>query len=117
MAMATPRNAPAPTGSNKALWGAVAVIMVIVLAMGAALVRIQAQPQEPRLAVLPAAEPAANASAAAENVDAKPATSADPSPAAPPVADQLTDTNRPRVVHPRASEPAVARTPAPGVSR
>jgi len=113
--MATPRSAQA--GNNKALWGAVAVVMVIVLAMGAALIRIKAQPQEPRLVVLPADGPAANASAAAENVDAKPVTSAAPLPAAPTVADQLPETDRPRVVHPRTSEPAVARSPAPGVSR
>lgn len=116
--MATPRSTPAPTGSNKALWGAVAVVMVIVLAMGATLIRIQAQPQEPRLVVLPTtAKPAANASTVADGAAADPVTSVAPLPTASSASDQLTDTNRPRVVHPRTSEPAVARTPAPGVNR
>lgn len=37
---------------NKALWAAVAVLAVAVLAMGATLIRIQTQPVDPRLAVL-----------------------------------------------------------------
>ena len=116
--MATPRSTEAPTGSNKALWGAVAVVIVIVLAMGATLIRIQSQPQEPRLVVLPtSAGPAANASTAAGSAASDPVSSAAPLPAASTATDQLTDTPRPRVVHPRTSEPAVARTPAPTVSR
>lgn len=116
--MVTPRVTPAPAGSNKALWGAVAVVMVIVLAMGAALIRIKSQPQEPRLVVLPAsAGPAASAPAAADSAATDPVTLATPLPAASTATDQPAETNRPRVVHPRASEPAVARTPAPAVSR
>ncbi|WP_296492754.1 hypothetical protein [Rhodoferax sp.] len=115
--MATQRPTPAPAGSNKALWGAVAVIVVIVLAMGATLIRIQAKPQEPRMVVLPAAGPSANAPAAADNSATNPVPSAAPSPTASTATDQPAETNRPRVVHSRTSEPAVARTPAPVVSR
>ncbi|HEX5697550.1 MAG TPA: vitamin B12 dependent-methionine synthase activation domain-containing protein, partial [Rhodoferax sp.] len=43
-----------------------------------------------------------------------PVTSAAPLPAASTATDRPAETNRPRVVHPRTSEPAVARTPAPG---
>ena len=43
---------------NKPLWAAVGVLGVAVLAMGATLVRIQTQPEEPRLAVLSAVAPA-----------------------------------------------------------
>ena len=42
------------SGSNKTLWAAIAVMGVAVLAMGATLIRIQSQPTEPRLSVLPA---------------------------------------------------------------
>ena len=50
---------PAPTGS-KTLWAATSVLVVVVLALGAALIRIQSQPLEPRMAVLP--QPATAAS-------------------------------------------------------
>lgn len=43
---------------NKPLWAAVIVLGVAALAMGAALIRIQTHPEEPRLAVLAAAAPA-----------------------------------------------------------
>jgi hypothetical protein len=116
--MAAPRTTEAPTGSNKALWAAVAVVVVIVLAMGATLMRIQPQPQEPRRVDLPTtAGPPANAPVAADSAATDQATSAVPSPMASLATEPLADTNRPRVVHPRASEPAVARSPTPGVSR
>ena len=116
--MTTQHPTPAPAGSNKALWGAVAVVMVIVLAMGATLIRIKSQPQEPRLVVLPtSAGTAASAPAAADSAATDPVTLAAPLPGASTATDQPAETNRPRVVHPRASEPAVARTPAPAVSR
>ncbi|MCM2297167.1 hypothetical protein [Rhodoferax sp.] len=118
--MATPRSTPAQTGSNTALWAAVAVVMVIVLAMGAALIRIQAQPQEPRLVVLPASTaPAVNApvSAAANSAATGPATTAAPGQPASATESSGTQANVPQTVHLRASEPAVARAPAPGVSR
>jgi outer membrane lipoprotein SlyB len=43
---------------NKPLWAAVIVLGVAALAMGAALIRIQTHPEEPRLAVLATAAPA-----------------------------------------------------------
>jgi outer membrane lipoprotein SlyB len=48
---------------NKPLWAAVIVLGVAALAMGAALIRIQTHPEEPRLAVLAAAAPAPTVSA------------------------------------------------------
>ncbi|MES2877766.1 MAG: glycine zipper 2TM domain-containing protein [Pseudomonadota bacterium] len=58
--MNTPSDTIKPTASaNKPLWAAVGVLGIAVLAMGAALIRIQTQPVEPRLAVLATSEPAA----------------------------------------------------------
>lgn len=55
-----------PTASvNKPLWAAVAVLGVAVVAMGATLLRIQSHPDEPRLAALSAAAPAATPNGAA----------------------------------------------------
>ena len=50
-----PRSTPTV---NKPLWAAVIVLGVAALAMGAALIRIQTHPEEPRLAVLATAAPA-----------------------------------------------------------
>src|SRR5450830_1001622 len=46
---------PNTSASSKSWWAAVLVGLVVVLAMGAALIRVQDPPAEPRLAVLPAA--------------------------------------------------------------
>lgn len=106
-----PRSTAQP-GSHKTLWAGVAIVVIVVLAMGAALIRTQAQPQEPRLAVLPAApEPTASASETGASAATEAVPSAAPLPPASTATDKLTDTNRPRVVHPRTSEPAVARAP------
>lgn len=56
-----PAQAPS-SGSSKTLWAATLVLVVAVLAMGAALIRIQSQPVEPRMAVLPQPAPAASTS-------------------------------------------------------
>lgn len=56
---------PTPT-ANKPLWAAVGVLGIAVLAMGATLIRIQAKPEEPRLAVL-ATSTAATPTAAASS--------------------------------------------------
>ena len=49
----------APSGS-KTLWAATLVLVVVVLAMGATLIRIQSHLVEPRMAVLPEPAPAAS---------------------------------------------------------
>jgi hypothetical protein len=78
--------------------------------MGAALIRIQAQPQEPRLVALPTAEaPPTHAPPAVASAATEPATSATPLPPASMATDP--GTNKLRIVHPRTSEPAVARAP------
>ena len=109
--MDTQRNSPGETGSHKLLWAGVAVVLVIVLAMGVTLMRLQAQPQEPRHVVLPTAAPPS----AAPPVEASDATEAANSAASLPPAttatDPLVDTPKPRIVQPRTSEPAVARAP------
>lgn len=110
--MATHRSSPAKAGSNKVLWAGVAIVVIIVLAMGAALMRIQAQPQEPRLVALPSAEaPPTHAPPAVAGVATEAATSATPLPPASTATDPLIGTSKPRIVQPRSSEPAVARAP------
>lgn len=69
--MNDPIHIPAQTpssGSSKTLWAATLVLVVVVLAMGAALIRIQSRPVEPRLAVLP--QPATAASTSLPATDA-----------------------------------------------
>lgn len=73
----SPVSAPATSASNKTLWAAIAVLGVAVLAMGATLIRIQSQPTEPRMAVLPA--PSAPAETAA-SAPALPSLTAAPAP-------------------------------------
>lgn len=90
--MNTPYDMPqAPAPANKPLWAAVAVLGVAVLAMGAALIRIQSQHSEPSLAVVPAASapvPAASsaASAAVPMPEPTPVAESKPVAAAAPVA-------------------------------
>lgn len=135
----TPANTqpPAPTGS-KTLWAATLVLVVVVLAMGAALIRIQSQPLEPRMAVLP--QPATAASRPTDDGVASrstPATGATIATSAVPVSPSFIEQNRPialmnkgqeaiknganqaieitdkpRPVLPHQPEPAVARPPA-----
>ncbi len=107
--MGTHRSSKAKAGSNKVLWVGVAVVVIIVLVMGAALIRIQEQPQEPRLVALPTAEaPPANAPAVASTAT-EALTSATPLPPASMATDP--GTNKPRIVQPSTPEPAVARAP------
>lgn len=111
-AMDTDRNSPDKADRNKVLWAGVAVVVIIVLVMGATLIRIQAQPEEPRLVVLPALEaPPANAALDVTSASNGAASSAAPLPPASTATDPRVDTNKPRIVHPRSSEPAVARAP------
>jgi hypothetical protein len=123
--MDKPTHPPALSGS-KTLWAATLVLLVVVLAMGAALIRIQSRPIEPRLvwvgqhAQTPAAQTAASATAsapiAAENHEKNMA------PAHTDKAHQAinneasTITAKPRPVLPRQPEPAVARPPELGSS-
>jgi len=110
--MAAPRSTPPPTGSKKALWAAVTVVMVIILAMGATLIRIQTAAPEPRLVVLPAMEtPPAIAAPAVASASTEAASPTAALPPASAVVEPRLATNKPRIVHPRTSEPAVARAP------
>lgn len=57
--MNTPFETPKPTSAiPKSLWAAVGVLGIAVVAMGAALIRMETRPEEPRLAALSAAAPA-----------------------------------------------------------
>ena len=106
--MATAHAPRAATNSDKVLWTGVAIVILLVLVMGAALLRLQAQPPEPRPVVLPTTEvPPLVASAAAPEAVA----SVTPMPAASAAMNKAVDTGRPRRVQAQASEPAVARTP------
>lgn len=58
---------------NDALWAALGVLAVVVLALAASLVYIQTPPEEPSLVVLPAIEPAAAQASDAGAVPAAPA--------------------------------------------
>ncbi len=110
--MDTRRSSPDKADSSKVLWAGVAVVVIIVLVMGASLIRIQAQPEVPRRTDLPVLEapPAIAASAFASAGTAVP-TPATPLPPASTASDPLINTNKPRIVHPNTSEPAVARAP------
>lgn len=116
----TPANTAAPSsGSSKTLWAAMLVLVVVVLAMGAALIRIQSRPIEPRMAVLPKSGQALVAPTArttqpknkAEAPMNKASPAMDNAAASAPVI-----TAKPRPVLPREPEPAVLRPPAPGAS-
>ena len=64
----------APSTTNKPLWAAVVVLGIAVLAMGAALIRTQNPPVEPRTAVLPAATVVSETATTATNPTATAAT-------------------------------------------
>jgi hypothetical protein len=63
--MNTPLELKQPTGNNKTLWAVVGILGVVLLAMGATVIRIQSRPFEPRTVVLPqpAQAPVAQATA------------------------------------------------------
>lgn len=94
-------------------------MVLLVLVMGAALLRRQSQPLETQPVALPTTEtPPVVASATSPQAVA----STTPLPAASTATDGVFDTSRPRRVQINTSEPAVARTPAdaasqPGVTR
>ena len=110
--MDTPRSFPARANSNKRLWTGVAVMLIIVLAMGITLRRLQTRPQVPHHAALPAMDaPPSPAPPVAAGLAAEARTSAAPLPPASAATEPHVDTAKPRIVHPRTSEPAVARAP------
>ena len=123
-------NKPLSTASsttNKPLWAAVVVLGIAVLAMGAALIRTQNPPVEPRTAVLPAATTVSESTMAAIHptgtAATKPKTFTTNAPVAQnksvPIATKTAATEvfeptaGPRVVLPQNPAPAVARATAP----
>jgi hypothetical protein len=116
--MDTHRSSPAQAGGNKLLWAGVAVVVILVLAMGSTLMRHPAQPQEPRLVVLPALEaPPASPAPAVSSASTEAASSAAALPPATTATEPRVDTPKPRTVQPRTSEPAVARAPQRDTSK
>lgn len=116
--MTTHRSSPDGSGSNKLLWAGLAIVVVIVLVMGAALIWMQSRPQEPRFAVLPASEaPPANTTPVLASASPEAASSAAPLAPATANKDPLVDTPKPRSVQLRASEPAVSRAPERAASK
>jgi hypothetical protein len=115
--MGTPRSFPDQANSNKMLWTGVAVVLIIVLAMGVTLMRRQTQPQVPHQMALPTMEaPPSTAPPATASLAAEARTAAAPLPPASAATDPRVDTPKPRIVQPRTSEPAVARAPQRVVS-
>lgn len=111
-AMDPQRNFPGETGSNKLLWAGVAIAVIMALVMGATVIRIQAQPDEPRLVVLPTMEaPPANAASAVTGASTDTASPAAPLPSPSTATEPRVDTPKPRIVQPHTPEPAVARAP------
>ena len=118
-----PTEAP-DRGSNKRLWAALLVVVMLLLAMGATLIRIQSRPIEPRAVVLPKLVQAPVAPVAPatlreiKKVTNMPAALSEQAQAATEyVASQgIQITEQPRPVSPRTSEPAVARPPPTGTS-
>lgn len=115
--MGIPRSSPAQADSDKLLWTVVAVVVILVLAMGITLMRLQAQPQKPQAGVLPAAAPPSAAPPVLASAATEPARSAASVPPATTTTDPVIEINKPRIVHPRTSEPAVARAPQRVASR
>ncbi|MCF8159238.1 MAG: hypothetical protein K9J76_00905 [Polaromonas sp.] len=110
--MDTQRSSPDEAASSKILWAGGAVVVIIVLVMGASLIHMQAQPGEPRRVDLPVLEaPPAIAPPAFASAATAALTPAAPVPPASAAADPLVNTDKPRIVHPSTSEPAVARAP------
>lgn len=116
--MNMPTSTTPPT--NKPLWAAVAVLGVAVLAMGAALLRTQNPPVEPRIAVLPAVVAASEATgvavATSASAPAPLSTSATPftgkeAPPAPPVANSKPHTTNAPVAQ-NKSAPTATKTAA-----
>jgi len=116
--MPSPTDTPAPDG-RKTLWAATLVLVVVVMAMGAALIRIQSRPIEPRLAVLPKPSPTpatpTTPKKQAANTISAPANQA--SSAMGNAAGSATEISaRPQPVMPNKAEPAVLRPPEMGAS-
>jgi hypothetical protein len=110
--MDTQRSPPGKAAGSKVLWTGVAVVVIIVLVMGASLIHMQAQPAEPRRVDLPVLEaPPAIAAPAFASAATAALTPATPVPPASAATEPLLNTDKPRIVHPRTSEPAVARAP------
>ncbi len=110
--MGTPRSSQVKAGTNPLLWVGVVLVLTIVLAMGVALMRLQAQPEEMRRAVMPALEaPPAIAAPALASAAAEARPTAAALPPAFMASDPIVNTQKPRIIHPNASEPAVARAP------
>lgn len=90
----TPHASTSPaSASNKPLWAAIAVLGVAVLAMGATLIRIQSQPAEPRMAVLPAPSAPAETAASAPALPALTALAPQVAPSSQPTAAHNSQTN------------------------
>lgn len=125
-----------PARNNTTLWAVVGVLSVAVVAMGAALIRIQSQPVEPRTVVLPAPSQSVSAPTSAEpvaTVTMTPPATTTPSqqtqatkkPAAqihqaPSTTKSISKNHAsngtqasPKPVQAAATEPAVAKTPGP----
>ncbi len=110
--MQTDRIAPAKTDAGKLLWAGLAVVLIIVLAMGATLIHVKNQPEEPRLAVLASNDaPGADVPTAASTATAADSAASTSPPASTPTASipLVVETQKPRTVQLPASEPAVAR--------
>lgn len=110
-----PAEAPA-SGGSKTLWAAMLVLVVVVLAMGAALIRVQSRPIEPRMVVLPTPDqPTATPVSAENNVQNTAVAPINKASAAidSAASDSTVETSaKPRPVLPRTPEPAVLRPPA-----
>lgn len=89
------------------LWAALAVLAVVALSLGAALIRIQNQTVEPR-AFLVAPEAAVPGAAATSSAPSTPSPTAPATGASAP-ASPGQPSPAPRVLHPPSPEPAVAR--------
>jgi flagellar basal body-associated protein FliL len=110
--MDSQHKSPDKVGSNKVLWIGMVVVLVVVLVMGVTLIRIQAQAEASRIVTMPdVAKPPANAAQAVASGSTAAASAADPLPHAAAATDLVMETNKPRIVQLRASEPAVARAP------
>lgn len=110
---------PPASSASKTLWAATLVLVVVVLAMGAALIRIQSRPIEPRLVVLPkpSQTPATPTAPKKQPTNMAVAPMNKASSAIDNAANSVIEiTAKPQPVLPRKPEPAVLRPPAMGAS-
>jgi hypothetical protein len=116
----TPANTEPSASVSKTLWAALLVLVVVVLAMGATLIRIQGRPVEPRMVVLPTPDPTKAAPATPKDNTLN--ASVAPMDKASNTIDNVAShpavevTARPRPVLPRTPEPALLRPPSVGAS-